>query len=124
MSDRNDKNRVSFSSGETIFTEKEPGNKTMFLIEEGKVDVLKGETVVAHLGEGAPVGEMSLLLDEPRSATVKADGPVKALKITGENFGEILAKQSGIGLTIMKALAQRLKDTTNQLAEAKSKLED
>lgn len=124
MSDRNDENLVSFSHGEAIFTEGEPGNKTMFLIEEGKVDVLKGETVVAHLGEGAPVGEMSLLLDEPRSATVKADGPVKALKITGENFGEILAKQHGIGWTIMKALAQRLKDTTNQLAEAKSKLED
>ena len=122
MSDRKDENRVSFSQGEDIFTEGEPGNKTMYLIEKGRVEVLKGDVVVVCLGAGEPIGEMSLLLDEPRSATVRALNSVEALEITGENFGEILAKQPGIGWTIMKALAQRLKFTTKQLAEAQSKL--
>ena len=122
MTDRNDENRISFSQGEAIFTEGEPGNKTMYLIEKGRVEVLKGDAVVARLGVGEPIGEMSLLLDEPRSATVRALNSVEALEITGENFGEILAKQPGIGWTIMKALAQRLKNTTKALSEAQSKL--
>ena len=122
MSDRSDENRVNFSQGEAIFTEGEPGNKTMYLIEKGRVDVLKGDVAVVCLETGEPIGEMSLLLDEPRSATVRALNSVEALEITGENFGEILAKQPGIGWTIMKALAQRLKATTKQLAEAQLKL--
>ena len=122
MTDRNDENRISFSQGEAIFTEGEPGNKTMYLIEKGRVEVLKGDAVVARLGAGEPIGEMSLLLDEPRSATVRALNSVEALEITGENFGEILAKRPGIGWTIMKALAQRLKNTTKALSEAQSKL--
>ena len=122
MSGRNDENRVSFSKGEAIFTEGEPGNETMYLIAKGRVEVSKSGTVVAYIGVGEPIGEMSLLLDEPRSATVRALNSVEVLKITGENFGEILAKQPGIGRTIMKALAQRLKVTTKQLAEAQSKL--
>ena len=122
MSGKSDENRVSFSQGEVIFTEGEPGNKTMYLIEEGRVEVLKGDVVVVRLGKGEPIGEMSLLLDEPRSATVRALNSVEALEITGENFGEILAKQPGIGWTVMKALAQRLKVTTEALSEAQSKL--
>lgn len=122
MSDRSDENRVSFSQGEVIFTEGEPGNKTMYLIEEGRVEVLKGDEVIVCLGAGEPIGEMSLLLDEPRSATVRALNSVEVLEITGENFGEIMAKQSGIDWTIMKALAQRLKNTTKALSEAQSKL--
>ena len=124
MSNRNDENRVSFSQGEAIFTEGEPGNKTMYLVEKGRVEVSKGDVVVARLGVGEPIGEMSLLLDESRSATVRALNSVEALEITGENFGEILAKQPGIGWTIMKALAQRLKVTTKALSEAQSKLKE
>ena len=122
MTDRNDENRISFSQGEAIFTEGEPGNKTMYLIEKGRVEVLKGDAVVARLGVVEPIGEMSLLLDEPRSATVRALNSVEALEITGENFGEILTKRPGIGRTIMKALAQRLKNTTKALSEAQAKL--
>ena len=122
MTDRNDENRISFSLGEAIFIEGEPGNKTMYLIEKGRVEVLKGDAVVARLGAGEPIGEMSLLLDEPRSATVRALNSVEALEITGENFGEILTKRPGIGRTIMKALAQRLKNTTNTLLEVQAEL--
>ena len=122
MTDRNDENRISFSQGEAIFIEGESGNKTMYLIEKGRVEVLKGDAVVARLGAGEPIGEMSLLLDEPRSATVRALNSVEALEITGENFGEILTKRPGIGRTIMKALAQRLKNTTKALSEAQAKL--
>ena len=119
----NDENRISFSLGEAIFTEGEPGNK-MYLIQKGNVEVLKGDAVVARLGAGEPIGEMSLLLDEPRSATVRALNSVEALEITGENFGEILTKRPGIGRTIMKALAQRLKVTTKALSEAQAKLKE
>ena len=124
MTDRNDENRISFSQGEAIFIEGESGNKTMYLIEKGRVEVLKGDAVVARLGAGEPIGEMSLLLDEPRSATVRALNSVEALEITGENFGEILTKRPGIGRTIMKALAQRLKVTTKALSEAQAKLKE
>ena len=123
MLNKRDENLISFSQGEPIFTEREPGNNKMYLIEKGRVEVSQGGMVIARLGVGQPIiGEMSLLLNEPRSATVKALNSVELLEITGENFGEIIAERPGLNRTIKKSLVQRLEATTRALAEARGEI--
>ncbi|MFH0906657.1 MAG: cyclic nucleotide-binding domain-containing protein [bacterium] len=117
MSTRMENNSISFKN-EAIFHEGEPGNETMYLIKKGTVEISKDGILIARIGPGEPVGEMSLLLEESRTATVRAIGDVEALEITGKNFAEILSKEPGIGWIIMKALAKRLKDTTTALVKA------
>jgi len=127
MSDKsNGKDLVSYSPGENIFTEGEAADNTMCVIVKGKVNILIGEgekeVVVARLGEGELFGEMAWVTKEPRSATVRADGPVKVRKITVGNFEEILAKGPDIVRKIVKALVERLKNTTEQLVKARAEL--
>ena len=79
-----ERNLVKFPPGTVIFTEGGVDYK-MYLIRDGWVKVSKGRRTIAQLGPGEPVGEMSLLLDEPHSATVKAVSDVEAIEIP--NYG-------------------------------------
>ena len=106
-----ERNLVKFPPGTIIFTEGGIDYK-MYLIRNGWVKVSKGRRTIAQLGPGEPVGEMSLLLDEPHSATVKAVNDVEATEITGKNFEDIVLQEPGIGWTVMRFLAARLRDTT------------
>lgn len=80
---------VSFGPGEDIVHEGEIGD-SFYLIKEGRVRVLKrteeSELVLSELGLAEGFGEMSLIIDQPRSATVRAIGNVHALKLTKDDF--------------------------------------
>jgi CRP-like cAMP-binding protein len=85
---------VQFAKRDVIVRERELG-KSMFALVEGKVSVAKhtpqGDKVIATLGPGDVVGEMSLFTGERRSATVTAAGKVTALEVTKEALQPILA---------------------------------
>lgn len=82
---------VEFGPGQNIVNEGEIGD-SFYLIKEGRVRVLKhtdenaSELVLSELGQAEGFGEMSLMIDQPRSATVRAIGRVKALKLTKDDF--------------------------------------
>jgi putative nucleotidyltransferase with HDIG domain len=80
---------VTFRKGEDIVEEGEIGD-SFYLIKEGRVRVLKrtedSELVLSELGQAEGFGEMSLIIDQPRSATVRAIGNVEALKLTKDDF--------------------------------------
>jgi CRP-like cAMP-binding protein len=84
---------VRFAKRDVIVRERELG-QSMFALVEGKVSVAKhtpqGDKVVATLGPGDVVGEMSLFTGERRSATVTAAGKVTALEITKAALQPIL----------------------------------
>ena len=81
-----------------------------------------GSTVVATLGKNAFVGEISILTDVPRTATVTAKTRVEALRITKELFYRMISEFPQMGLEIMRVLSMRLADTTRDLTEARAKL--
>lgn len=74
-----------FGAGEVVFAEGEPGDR-FYVIEEGAVEVsIRGEHV-RHLAAGDSFGEIALLRDVPRTATVRAVGDVVCRSLTSDDF--------------------------------------
>src|SRR5262249_12832267 len=93
---------------EEIFAEGESGD-ALYLVLDGKVRVLRQERVIAELGERECFGEMAILDAAPRSASVTALSDTNLLKISREDFREIMAEKPEIANGIIKVLSQRLR---------------
>jgi CRP-like cAMP-binding protein len=94
--------------GEEIFAEGEAGD-ALYLVLDGKVRVHRGDRQIAELGERECFGEMAILDASPRSATVTAMADTNLLKISREDFQEIMAEKPEIALGIIKVLSHRLR---------------
>jgi CRP-like cAMP-binding protein len=115
--------RVQFSSGQRFFSQGDASDAA-YVILEGRASVRlntpHGEIQVAELGDNALVGEMGILSDTPRSATIMASEPTTALRIDKRVFLELLAQFPQMSLAIMRELAQRLERTNAQLVAQSS----
>lgn len=94
--------------GEEIFGEGESGD-ALYLVLDGKVRVHLQEKVIAELGERECFGEMAILDAAPRSASVTAIDGTNLLKISREDFQEIMTEKPEIALGIIKVLSRRLR---------------
>jgi CRP/FNR family cyclic AMP-dependent transcriptional regulator len=82
----------------------------------------KGPLTVAQLGKNEFVGDIGILCDVPRTATVRAATPLVTLKITKELFFRMVTDFPAMGVEVMRVLAHRLEDTTVKLREALSRV--
>tara|TARA_B100000700_G_scaffold84430_1_gene95075 strand:+ start:72 stop:518 length:447 start_codon:yes stop_codon:yes gene_type:complete len=107
--------------GQFLFREGEPGDAA-YIVLKGKVSVFieteKGSVEIAQLKRGDVVGEISILCDVPRTASVKAVESVQTLKVTKDTFIHLLTEFPEIAIEIMRELASRLNKTNIQLREA------
>jgi CRP/FNR family cyclic AMP-dependent transcriptional regulator len=88
----------------------------LFVLIEGRLEVVKGDTVVASITEpGAVVGEMSVLLDQPHTATVRAASDSTIYEFS--DAASFLREQPAMALLIARLLAQRLNVATTYLAD-------
>lgn len=114
--------RLEFAPGETLFEQGEAGNSA-YIILEGEAAVLiespHGRVRVATLHQYAIVGEIAMLCDVPRTATIEATTPLTALKISKDVFMRLVHDFPDMAVEIMRELARRLDETTQQLREAK-----
>ena len=76
--------------------------------------------VVAQVGKDDIVGEIAILVDIPRTASVTATSELIVLKITKDLFFRMITDFPEMGVEIMRVLAQRLEHTTAQLLEARA----
>ena len=105
----------TFKSGAILLEEGAEDHK-LFVLIEGQVEVLRKGTQVSYVDEpGSLFGEMSVLLDMPYSATVKALSTVKAYVID-DPIG-FLGSQAEIALELAALLARRLYYTTSYLVD-------
>ena len=105
----------SFEAGQTIFLEGDD-TQDLFILVSGQVDVIKGKEKMSEItGAGVLFGEMSFLLGARRTATVKARGEVKAIRIPKEEITMFLDEFPTVSGEIMKLLAQRLEETSQVL---------
>ncbi len=113
--------RVHFEAGQRFFSQGDAADAA-YLILEGEVAVLlegpQGAVRLALLGADALVGEMGILADQPRSATVTAETAATVLRIDRGVFLELLAQFPQIGIAVMRELALRLEQTNQQLARS------
>lgn len=80
---------VNVPPGETILREGEPGD-AFFAIRSGRAEVLRGGEPVGSLGPGEHFGEVALLLDVPRTASVRAVTPMRAFRLDRDGFDRLL----------------------------------
>lgn len=113
--------RKRFRDGELIVEEGRTGNG-LYVVLSGNVEVAKGlggphPQRVALLGPGEPFGEMALLGDWKRSASVRAVGEVECLGMDRWAFLAHLRNEPNLAIRMLQMLAQRLADTNRMLAE-------
>ena len=111
--------RISVRSGEQLCRQGESGDSA-FIVMDGDADVLvdtdQGARKVAAVGTNDIVGEIAILCDVPRTATVQATTSMEILSINKENFLKLLREFPEIALEVMRVLAARLEKTTHDLA--------
>lgn len=90
----------------------------LYVLMDGKLEVLKGDMVVATVAEpGAVLGEMSVLLGLPHTATVRACSDAVVYEF--ENAAAFLKQEPEVALLIARLLAQRLNAANTYLADLK-----
>jgi CRP-like cAMP-binding protein len=113
--------RLSYSDGDVLCRQGDEGDAAFVIIEgtaEVSIETDKGPLTVATLTDHDLVGEIALLCEVPRTATVTASGPLEALRITKELFYQLIAEFPEIAVEIMRELAHRLERANAQLREA------
>ncbi len=107
-----------FPRGTVLFREGEPG-RDMFVVQSGKVAITRGggarETVLAVLGQGEFLGEMSLLTNKPRSATATVAEDARLLVIDPRTFESMIRGNAEIAVRMIKKLADRLHEADDQI---------
>jgi CRP-like cAMP-binding protein len=107
-----------FAPGTVLFREGEPG-KDMYVVQSGRVNVSKNagdvEKILASLGPGEFLGEMSILNNKPRSATATCAERSKLLVIDAKTFEAMIRGNGEIAVRMIKKLADRLAEANEQI---------
>jgi len=115
--------KLDYQAGQDLCRQGDAGD-AMYIIMAGEADVLVntpgGEHRVARLGKNSFVGEIAILCDVPRTATVRAAGELTALRISKDLFFRLVGEFPQIAVEIMRELASRVDRTTKELAKAKA----
>lgn len=110
---------AAFAPGERILTEGEPGDR-LYILVEGRVAVFTQRegvrTDLATLDEGAVFGELAILTEEARSASIEAVTACQCLAIAREPFRALIEDRPEIAFGVFEAIAKRLRQTDETIA--------
>lgn len=110
--------RMEFQDGEHLCHQGDDGDSA-FVVLSGEVAVFVDENEVAQVGQYAILGEIAILCDVPRTATLRSVGTTHILAISKDDFLKLIAEFPKVSLEIMRVLALRLEKTTRELAQAR-----
>ena len=109
----------AYRAGSNVFQEGDPGDG-LYIIVEGKVQITclvdqEQRRVLSELGPGDFFGEMALLDNEPRSATIIATEPLEIATIWRSDFLHILSENFSITQKVLAELSRRLRNASNRI---------
>lgn len=112
-----DENWIRLRGGDALFVQGEPGD-AMYVVVHGSLEVLIDQgtshgRLVDVLGPGSSIGEMALLTDDPRSATVRAIRDSELVRVSRAEFARLLDEHPRIAIELARLLARRLRETTS-----------
>lgn len=109
---------VGFSRGECLFRQGDEAD-CLYVIIEGKAKVLisneKAQRTVRECGSNEVIGELAMLSDEPRTASVEAITDLSVLRLEKDVFMDMLQSDSAMGYQVLQVVAQRLVTTNREL---------
>ena len=100
---------LDLPSARDLTTEGASGWEFIILVE-GSAEVVRGVRVVAELGPGDFLGEISLVTGQPRTATVKTRGPARILVLTASGFRSLMRDVPSIKDKVLAAVTARIPD--------------
>jgi len=116
---------ISYEAGETVMKQGSNGEE-LFIVLEGQVEILRGDAVIATLEQGAHVGEMALVRNQPRSATVRSADKSELMVIRRRDFFELLRNEHALAVKLLwqflGVVADRLAETSRELGQAREEL--
>ena len=102
---------VEFEDGDVVFKSGDSADNA-YVIMDGAVDIITetdtGPVVTGTLKQNQLIGELGLLNNAPRNATLIANGNLRAMKITADMFFRLLRENSDVALDVIRMLADKL----------------
>lgn len=119
--------RMKFEAGQEMFHQGDIGDAA-YLVLSGDADIIidtpSGPVKVASISKNALVGEIAILCDAPRNATVRPTSTLDALKIKKDHFLKLIAEFPEMAIEVMRVLANRVSATNDELSAAKRQLHE
>ena len=113
--------RIAFEPGGIVCRQGDMGDAA-YIIIEGDAEILvntpTGPVLVATLGKNDVVGEIAILCDVPRTATVRAKNRLTTLRISKELFLRMITEFPTMAVAVMRELAHRLELNNQKLRDA------
>ena len=116
--------RLTYEDNEIVFNEGDDGDAAYIILDgTAIVSIAQGSKSLEldRIKRGGFVGDISLLCDVPRTATITAKGALTTLQIKKDTFFNLIAEFPEIAIEMMRVLAFRLDNTSKQLRDASSK---
>ena len=103
---------VSVAAGEWLFREGDPGD-ALYIVRAGRLEVVDERTgaVLRELGRGDALGELALLTESPRSASLRAARSSVLLAVSRSDFESLLVEAPALSRALNQVLATQLRDT-------------
>ena len=119
--------RLTYGPGESLFNQGDSGD-TAYVIVQGEADIIidtpAGPITVATVKQNDWVGEIAILCDVPRTATITAKSKLVTLRISKDVFFQLIMQFPQMSVEVMRELAFRLERTNRKLQEAVGKLKE
>jgi CRP-like cAMP-binding protein len=118
--------RIRFAPGEVVFRQGDDADAA-YVVLDGTADIVDesgtSERSIAKVGRHAIIGEIAIICDIARTATVRAETALDTLRIMREHFLLLLREQPEAAIVVMRTIGQRLADRTAEVALLRSKYE-
>ena len=120
---------MNFETDETIIQQGEIGEE-MFILLQGNVEVVINSEFVGHevkiadLNTGDIFGEMSMIEDKPRSATIRAVDNCTVFRIHKDRFSEFITKDSTVAIKMLEISSNRLVEIEGKAKARDARVED
>ncbi len=117
---------VNFDDGDIVFNSGDSADFA-YVIMNGAVDIVTetdaGPRVVGTLSQNQLIGELGLLNNAPRNATLVSSGPLRVMKITGDMFFRMLRENSDVALDVIRMLSDKLSRSHAQVESLQKQLD-
>ena len=117
---------VEYHDQDILFHVNDPSDSA-YVIMSGEVEIIveteDGMVPVVTRGKNELIGEMAVLTNSPRSATLRAKGPVRTLRISDDAFLKLLSESPDVALDVMRQLSQKLAESHQQVESLQIRLQ-